>query len=162
MKGLMNVDILKKLPETDIILRPIDSKENDDILSPIAESIYVPVDDFNNTIENIEATQNEKNKRILTKVKYLSKEQKRTYRLVNNKSNTLNDRIDLVDKKVDMNKNNTDAKIADINIDLNDLHTHIHEKFKGMKILDIMILSGILLNFIFEIILMVIYSRGVL
>ena len=64
MKGLMNVDILKKLPETDIILRPI------------AESNYVPVDDF-----------------------------------------------------------------------------------KGMKILDIMILSGILLNFIFEIILMVIYSR---
>ena len=64
MKGLMNVDILKKLPETDIILRPI------------AESNYVPVDDF-----------------------------------------------------------------------------------KGMKILDIMILLGVLLNFIFEIILMVIYSR---
>lgn len=160
MKGLMNVDMLKKLPETDIILRPIDSKETDNILTPLVD--YVPIEDFNNTIENIEATQNEKNKRILTKVKYLSKEQKRTYRLVNNKSNALNDRIDLVDKKVDMNKNNTDAKIADINIDLNDLHTHIHEKFKGMKILDIMILSGILLNFIFEIILMVIYSRGVL
>lgn len=156
----MNVDMLKKLPETDIILRPIDSKETDNILTPLVD--YVPIEDFNNTIENIEATQNEKNKRILTKVKYLSKEQKRTYRLVNNKSNALNDRIDLVDKKVDMNKNNTDAKIADINIDLNDLHTHIHEKFKGMKILDIMILSGILLNFIFEIILMVIYSRGVL
>lgn len=143
-------------PETDIILRPIDSK--DDII-PLVESNYVPIDDFNSTIENIKAAQNDDNKRILTKVKYLSKEQKRTYRLVNNKSNVLNDRIDLVDKKVDMNKNNTDAKITDINIDLNDLHTHIHEKFKGMKILDIMILLGVLLNFIFEIILMVIYSR---
>lgn len=148
-------------PETDILLRPIDSKETDNILTPIAESRYVPIDDFNSAIENIEATQNDKNKRILSKVKYLSKEQKRTYRLVNNKSNVLNDRIDLVDKKVDMNKNNTDAKITDINIDLNDLHTHIHEKFKGMKILDIIILSGILINFIFEIILMVIYLRGV-
>lgn len=146
----------------------------EDKTMPLVESNYVSIDDFNSTIENIEATQNDRNKRILTKVKYLSKEQKRTYRLVNNKSNALNDRVDLVDKKVDMNKTDTDAKMTDINTDLNDLHTQMkdflskiiietelnQEKFKGMKILDIMILSGILLNFIFEIILIVFYSRG--